>query len=85
LTFATGADVEKLPAVIERAFGLTPDGIYYIPGPAEDGRFTIQLLDLRTGVSRLVSPIQKPMTRGLALAPDGSFLLYSQLDRWART
>jgi hypothetical protein len=58
------------------------DGIYYVPVQSQAGRSTIQFFDLRTGVSRLVTPIGKPMTRSLALAADGSFLLYSQLDRW---
>ena len=82
MALSMGADVEILTAVTERGFGLARDGIYYIPAQAPDGRFTIQFHDLRTGVSRLVTPILKPMTRCLALAPDGSFLLYSQLDRW---
>jgi len=80
LTFETGADVEILPPITERAFELARDGIYYV-GTAPDGRFAIQFYDLRTGVSRLVTPILRPMTRRLAVAPDGSFLLYSQLDR----
>jgi Tol biopolymer transport system component len=84
LTLETGADVEVLPAITERAFELARDGIYYVPVPGPDGRFTIQFYDLRTGVSRLVTPILRPMTRRLALTPDGSFLLYSQLDRWGQ-
>ena len=82
LTFETGEDVEVLPAIIDRAFELAGNGIYYVPAPGPDGRFTIQFLDWRTGVSRLVTPILKPMTRCLSLTPDGSSLLYSQFDRW---
>jgi hypothetical protein len=81
LTLDMGTDVEILPAITERAFELARDGIYYVPAPGPDGRFTIQFYDLRTRLSRLVTPILRPMTRRLALAPDGSFLLYSQLDR----
>ena len=82
LTFAKGEDVEVLPAIIDRAFDLTPSGIYYVPVPGPDGRFSIQFYDLRSGVSRLVTPISKPMTRPLSLASNGAFLLYSQFDRW---
>jgi Tol biopolymer transport system component len=82
LTFATGEDVEVLPAIVDRNFELTPTGIYYVPVPGPDGRFTIQFYDLRSGVSRLITPISKPMTRALSLSPDGAFLLYSQFDRW---
>jgi Tol biopolymer transport system component len=82
LNLKTGDDVEILPGIIDRAFELAREGVYYIPVPGTDGKFRIQFYDLRTGVSRLVTPILKPMTRCLSLAPDGSFLLYSQLDRW---
>jgi len=82
LTLQTRTDEEILPAVTERAFEVAADGIYYVPEESQNGRYTIQFYDLRTRVSRLVTPIQKPMTRRLALSPDGSFLYYSQLDRW---
>ena len=84
LTWSTGDDVEVLPELIDRAFEFAPGGIYYIPTPATGGKFTIQFLDLRTGVSRPVAPILKPLTRCLSLAPDGSYLIYSQLDRWGQ-
>ncbi len=82
LIFATGADDEILPAVTERAFEVARDGIYYVPEQPQDGRYFIQFLDMGTGISRFVTPILKPMTRRLALSPDGSYLYYSQLDRW---
>jgi eukaryotic-like serine/threonine-protein kinase len=82
LILATAEDVEVLPPITDRAFAVARDGIYYAPLPGPDGSFSIRFLDLRTGVSRLVTPIQKPMTRGLSISPDGSFLLYSQFDRW---
>jgi dipeptidyl aminopeptidase/acylaminoacyl peptidase len=84
LTWSTGADEEVLPGVVDRAFEFAPGGIYYIPTPAPEEKFTIQFLDLRTGVSRPVASILKPLTRCLTLAPDGSYLIYSQLDRWGR-
>jgi Tol biopolymer transport system component len=84
LTFRTGEDGEVLPLLVERAFEPAHDGIYYVPVPTTDRRFTIQFHDLRTGVSRPVTPILRPMTRRLSLAADGSSLLYSQLDRWGQ-
>jgi hypothetical protein len=78
---ATGLDSEVLPAITERAFAIARDGVYYIPIPGPDGGFTIQFHSFKTNVSRLVATISKPMSRPLSLAPDGSFLLHSQLDR----
>ncbi len=84
LNLATGVDREILPAMVERAFGIARDGVYYIPVQGADGRFTIQFRSFESGVSRLIATIAKPMLRSLSLAPDGSFLLYSQLDRWGQ-
>jgi dipeptidyl aminopeptidase/acylaminoacyl peptidase len=84
LNLATGLDREILPAMVERAFGIARDGVYYIPIQGADGRFTIQFRSFESEVSRPVATIAKPMARSLSLAPDGSFLLYSQLDRWGQ-
>ena len=84
LNLATGVDREILPAIVERAFGIARDGVYYIPIPAAGGGFTIQFHSFESRVSRLIATIPKPMSRSLSLAPDGSFLLYSQLDRWGQ-
>jgi hypothetical protein len=68
----------------ERAFTIAPDGVYYVSLPGPDGRFTIQFHTFESNDSRLIATISKPMSRPLSLAPDGSFLLYSQLDRWGQ-
>jgi hypothetical protein len=43
LNLATGVDREILPAMVERAFGIARDGVYYIPIPGADGRFTTMM------------------------------------------
>jgi hypothetical protein len=78
---ATGLDHEILPAITELAFAIARDGVYYISLPGPDGGFTIQFHSFESNVSRLIATISKPMNRPLSLAPDGSFLLHSQLDR----
>ena len=81
LILATGIDREILPAMEERAFAVAPDGIYYVPTSGPDGRSTIQFHSFESKASRLIAMISKPMARPLSPAPDGSFLLYSQIDR----
>ena len=81
LALGSGEDVELLNATSERTFEIAPGGIYYVPA-STDGRFTIQYYDFETRTSRLVARILRPLPRRMALAPDGSFLLYSQLDRF---
>jgi Tol biopolymer transport system component len=78
---ATGVEREILPALWERAFVVARDGVYYIPLPGPDGRFTIQFLDFESNASRTIATITNPMNRPLSLSPDGSFLLHSQIDR----
>ena len=63
-----------------RAFAATADAIYY--APEDTGRKnTIERFDLGTGNSRTVATTGLILPRPLSVAPDGSFLLYSQLDR----
>jgi Tol biopolymer transport system component len=81
LTLASGKDIEFLPVMSERAFEVAPGGIYYVPASA-DGRFTIQYYDFETKTFRLIARILRPLPRRMALSPDGSSLLYSQLDRF---
>ena len=81
---ATGVDREILPAMWERAFAIARDGVYYVPLPGPDGRFTIQFHSFESNVSRVITTAANPMTRPLSLAPDGSFVLHSQLDRWGQ-
>lgn len=82
LNLSTGIDREVVPGMVERAYGVARDGVYYIPSPAKNGRFTIQFYSFESKASQSIATILKPMARALSLAPDASFLLYSQLDHW---
>lgn len=81
---ATGMEREVLPAITERAFTIGRNGIYYISLPGLDGQSTVQFRGFGSEVSRPITTISKPMPRPLSVAPDGSFLLYSQIDHWGQ-
>jgi hypothetical protein len=49
-----------------------------------DGRSSIDFLSFASGVATVVTPIQKPQFRPLALSADGRFLLFSQYEHWGR-
>jgi Tol biopolymer transport system component len=61
-------------------FAITSRGVYFIPTPDATGRTWIQFLEFVGGGITRVSAIEKPVYVGLAAAPDGGSLLYSQID-----
>jgi Tol biopolymer transport system component len=79
-----GNDSEVVSRIMNRAFAVGRDRIYFIPPPDGDGRSAVRCLDLRTGETNTVTPIQKPIQRPVVLSADGQFLLFSQYDQWGR-
>ena len=69
-----------LPSVVMRAFSLVNDGIYFIPEPGADGKYSIQFLSFATGKVKTVAPMSSCPDEGLSVSPDGRFLLFSQFD-----
>jgi Tol biopolymer transport system component len=74
-----GEESQVLPSVLYRDFFLVNDGIYFIPEPGADGKFSIQFLNIATGKVKTVAPVSRPF-EGLSVSPDGRFLLFSQVD-----
>ena len=79
-----GDDIEVVPRIMNRAFAVGRDYLYFIPPPDRDGRSAVRRLDLRTGGTITLTPIQKPIQRPVVLSADGRFLLFSQFDQWGR-
>jgi len=75
-----GEEIQVLESVVWRAFVLVNDGIYFIPDPDVDGKYSIQFLNSATGKVKIVAPIQRPPSYGLSASPDRRYLLYTQLD-----
>ena len=75
-----GEESQVLPSVVERAFSLVNDGIYFIPAPGADGKSSIQFMSFVTGKVKTVAPISRPPAEGLTVSPDGRSLLFSQID-----
>jgi Tol biopolymer transport system component len=77
-----GEESQVLPSVVARNFSLVNDGIYFIPGPGADGKYSIQFLSFATGKVKTVVPIsgQLAIGTGLSLSPDGRSLLFSEFD-----
>ena len=54
-------------------------GIYFVPSQDRDS--SIQFLDFATNHTKRVASFGKPPSGGLALSPDGRWILYTQLDQ----
>jgi Tol biopolymer transport system component len=77
-------DEEIIPSMLDRAFAVAEKGVYFIPMPGADGRSSICFLNIATREPTTITPIQRPQRRPIVIAPNGSFLLFSQFDHWGR-
>jgi Tol biopolymer transport system component len=75
-----GEESKVLPSVVNRAFFLVKDGIYFIPEPGIDRKSSIHFLSFATGKVKTLAPMSGPPGEGLSVSPDGQSLLFSQQD-----
>jgi Tol biopolymer transport system component len=81
----TGGDEHLvLPSVVDRAFVVRDDGIYFIPRPDTNGQSGVYFFDFVAGASRLVTSIGAYPNMGLAVSPDRRHILYTQNDHGGR-
>jgi Tol biopolymer transport system component/DNA-binding winged helix-turn-helix (wHTH) protein len=88
---ALGASVWRIPVgggqaiqMIENVsdpenFVIVSKGIYFVPGTALGS--SIEFLDFATNHTKRVASFGKPFSSGLALSPDGRWILYTQVDQ----
>ncbi len=81
LRWSDHEDREIAVRVEERAFCPAKDGVYFIPEPSPNAADTIQFLGL-DGRRATIAKIGHPYNRALSVSPDGSYLLFAQLDEW---
>jgi len=77
---AGGPERIVLPSVVNRAFVILGEGVYYVPHADEHGRYAVHYLDLSTGATRPVFPIAGLANLGLSVSPDRKYVLYAQVD-----
>ena len=63
--------------IVNRAFSITDDGIYFITGTQS---YTIQFFSFRTHQHRTLAKVENPFLY-LTVSPDGKSILYSQIDQ----
>ena len=70
-----GEESKVLDFVTFMNFDVTPGGIYFISG------MELRYFNFGARTSKLIRKIPKPPDRGLAVAPDEQWLLYTQIDQ----
>jgi hypothetical protein len=80
--------VAELAVVVEASLhgamrsSITNKVIYFIPSHDRDSSIrSIQFLDFATNHTKRVANFGKPFDAGLALSPDGGWILYSQVEQ----
>jgi len=78
-----GEGIEVLPALggAEQWFAVVERGIYFIPPRNPDRTYSIQFLEFASGKITSIATIDKPLSSGLTVSPDGRSLLYTQVDQ----
>jgi Tol biopolymer transport system component len=72
-----GTAVQVVPRLYRYNYAVARDGVYYVtPRP----KSVIRFVDPDSGASRDVLAVDRLVDLGLALSPDGRFLLYTQED-----
>jgi Tol biopolymer transport system component/predicted Ser/Thr protein kinase len=71
--------LEGLKSYIDLA--IVDSGVYFVPVPKPTAGSTIQFLSFATNRIRPAASVEKPLCCGLAVSPDGKWILYGQLDQ----
>jgi hypothetical protein len=78
---AGGEETRVLESLADwSTFCVVADGIYFIPYAEAESKSSIQFLGFADGKSREIAAIEKPVSVGLAVAPDRLSILYTQVD-----
>jgi hypothetical protein len=75
-----GEETDVLPSITFYNFAVVPEGVYFIPRPDAEGRYTIHFFSFTTRKTRAVVAVSGAVVPGLSVSPDGRSLLYGQID-----
>jgi eukaryotic-like serine/threonine-protein kinase len=70
--------IEHLRSYIDLA--IVDSGVYFIPTRSAGSGSSIQFLSFATNQIRTIATFDKPLGAGLAVSPDGKWMLYSQVE-----
>jgi hypothetical protein len=62
-------------------FAMGNQGIYFFPRLDISGGSHLDFFDFATGKIKTIANVEKPWNYGLAVSPDGRYILYSRIDQ----
>jgi len=75
-----GDEVQVLPMIFRYNFAVTATGVYYDTPTLQDKPSSIEHMEFATGKVTTLHTLTKPVDLGLAVSPDGRYLLFAQND-----
>jgi Tol biopolymer transport system component len=75
-----GNEIQVVPSLHRYNFAVTATGIYYDTVTLQDKPSSIEYLDFASGKVTTLYTLAKPVDLGLAVSPDGRYLLFAQND-----
>jgi Tol biopolymer transport system component len=84
LPVAGGVEQRILPSVLNRAFVVFDDEIYFKSHSTSGGTFALYSLDLATGAIRTIGRATETTGLGLAVSPDRRYVLQAATDQMGR-
>ena len=76
-----GEETQVLEWVQQSFFAVFNEGIYFIPRPDSNGRYSLQFFNFATKRIRTITTIERPAFLYLSVSPDGRWILYSQINQ----
>jgi eukaryotic-like serine/threonine-protein kinase len=75
-----GDESQLVDAVFRYNFAPTAEGVYYGTPPKPDSTSSVRFLEFKSGRQRDIVALDKLADLGVAVSPDGKFLLFTKLD-----
>ena len=75
-----GEPVKVTGPVFRYNYVVAENGLYYIEPQQNASRGVLRFVDLAAGSTRDIHTIDKPLDLGLALSPDGRYIVFAQVD-----
>jgi Tol biopolymer transport system component/DNA-binding winged helix-turn-helix (wHTH) protein len=79
MPIAGGPEKQLTDSIFRTNFAVTKTGIYFMTAPGIDGTSELRFYSFATGATTTLLPIGLP-EYGLAVSPDGRYLIYDQID-----
>jgi hypothetical protein len=80
-----GPETLVVEALFRYNYAVTARGVYYAATPStKDQTSTVRFLDFATGKTSDIAPIDRRVDLGLAVSPDGRYLLFTKIDYLGR-